>query len=133
MQAKTLTFLPALLPAALADFKVFCGEGCNGFDGAGCAPTCIFMNNPASCADVSNSVHFVIQTDVSNCGGVACDGCDRSAVPRDWDIARLEIANQQSCTPSQLYWGNGGDDPHFSKPSLNMSSIHIRALADPYL
>ena len=116
MQFKTLAFVASLAPAALAVFKVFCGEGCNGFDGSGCAPACFFFSNPPSCNDVMDSVSFYIQSDVSNCGGVACDGCDKGAASRDWDITRLEIANQQTCSPSHLYWDNGGDDPHFSKP-----------------
>ena len=115
MQSKTFAFILALAPAVLADFKVFCGERCVAFDAGGCGVSCIFMNNPASCSDVGNSVNFHTSSDVSGCGGVACDGCERDQPPSEWDITRLEINNSQGCTPSQLYWGGGGDDPHFSK------------------
>jgi hypothetical protein len=114
MQFKTLAFLAALIPAALADFKVFCGERCVAFDAGGCGVSCIFMNNPASCADVDNSVNFHTSSDVSGCGGVRCEGCDRALPPSEWDITQLEINNKQTCTPSQEYWG-GMEDPHFSK------------------
>ncbi|KAM0327735.1 hypothetical protein ACHAQA_006030 [Verticillium albo-atrum] len=119
MQFKTLTLFTALVPAALADFKVFCGVGCNTIDGTGCPSTCIFLNNPASCEDVDNSVAFRIQSDVSGaCGGVACDGCDISKPAGDWTITRLEIHDGTGCTPSRRYFGNAGDDPHFSVSSV---------------
>ncbi|KAL6859791.1 hypothetical protein ACO1O0_003815 [Amphichorda felina] len=114
MQFKTLAFVASLTPAALADFKVFCGESCNGFDSSGCGLACYFFSNPPSCGDLMDSVPFFLESDVSGCGGVACDGCEKDEASRDWDITRLEIANQQSCSPSHLYWDNGGDDPHFT-------------------
>ena len=123
MQFNTLSILAALAPVVLADFKVFCGERCVQ-DAGGCGAACIFMNNPASCDDVANSVNFQMTADASGgCGGYSCDGCDLSKPPGDWEITRLEINNQQFCTPSHLYWGNGGDHPHFSKHNFYQLSL----------
>jgi hypothetical protein len=115
MISKTLLFMTTMAPAALADFKVYCGTRCVVADAGGCAPACHFMNNEPSCADIQNSVNFHITDDTSGCGGVACDGCDDVNPAAEWEITRLEINNDQGCNPSVLYWEGGGDNPHFSK------------------
>ncbi|KAL2202484.1 hypothetical protein CC79DRAFT_1372653 [Sarocladium strictum] len=113
MQTKTLALLAALMPAALADFKVFCGQRCVVADAGGCGPSCIFMNNPASCEDVENSVNFHTQDDVSKCDGLRCEGCDDGIPPRDWFITELEINDRGQCTPSHQSF-DGIENRHFT-------------------
>lgn len=110
MYSTALSAIFALLAIrpALADFKVFCGTDGNALDGVS-ANECHFFNNPPDCADFENSVSFVIQKDVSF-DGVACDGCDISKAPQDWDVTRLEIHEPN-------YFEGGVD--HFSTPSFS--------------
>ncbi|KAL2201825.1 hypothetical protein CC79DRAFT_1338541 [Sarocladium strictum] len=120
-----LSAVLALLPISVhADFKVFCGERCVGADAGGCGVACQFMNNPASCDDVNDSIVFHTEKDVSGCGGVRCKGCDQSKPSKEWDIEELEINDTQECTPSSKNWDGLGEDvdPHFSKSRLSSYS-----------
>ncbi|KAF5003117.1 hypothetical protein FDECE_10307 [Fusarium decemcellulare] len=127
MQYKILAVVSAIVTVAQADFLVFCGMTGNGADGAGFGTTCMFFNNPPSCADAFKSPKFYHAEDVgqNTCGGLRCKGCDGGKNPRDWAISELEINNSQKCMNHHLYWGNAGTDPHFTIYSdMNTAGIH---------
>ncbi|KAF4470867.1 hypothetical protein FALBO_2217 [Fusarium albosuccineum] len=127
MLYKILAVVSAIVTVAQADFLAFCGITGNGGDGAGFGTTCMFFNNPPSCADAFKSPKFYHQEDVgqNTCGGIRCKGCDGGKNPRDWAISELEINNSQKCMVHHLYWGNAGTDPHFTIYSdMNTAGIH---------
>lgn len=118
MQLTTLALTAAMaITPALADFNVYCGATANGFDGQGPQDLCMFFDNPPDCRDVEGGkVQHFHQDDVSNCGGLRCEGCRIDRAPRDLEITELEFNDNQSCTGSTQYWSDGTDnDPHFSK------------------
>ncbi|KAJ3540205.1 hypothetical protein NM208_g5159 [Fusarium decemcellulare] len=127
MQYKILAVVSAVVTAAQADFLVFCGMTGNGADGAGFGTTCMFFNNPPSCADAGKAAKWYHAEDVgqNTCGGLRCKGCDGGKNPRDWAISELEINNTQKCMVHRLNWGNAGTDPHFTIYSdMNTAGIH---------
>jgi hypothetical protein len=110
MRFSTITLLSGLwaISPVAADFLIFCGAENQDPDPAQ-SSLVLFFNNPPSCHDVTSvAIEWTIQgnNDASH-GGVACDGCDGSKAPQDWDVQRFEVYDDNSNTFSV-------DNLHFS-------------------
>ncbi|KPM43019.1 hypothetical protein AK830_g3542 [Neonectria ditissima] len=107
--AATLVATLLAVRPVVADFLIFCGAE-NQFPDSILTTLVMFFNNPPDCDDAVNTVQWTAQfyNDASH-GGIACDGCDGSKAPQDWDITRLEVYDNDG-----KYFDNGGDAPHFT-------------------
>lgn len=113
------TVLLAVQPA-LADFFIFTGAE-NQFPDPAQATIVLFFNNPPSCKDVtSKAIQWTISpNNDASFDGVACDGCDGSKAPQDWDVKRFEIHDRKAGT-----FDNAGSEPHFSKSLSRMKVLN---------
>lgn len=76
---------------AVADFLIFSGYS-NSMPDQQQTNVNMFFNESPDCDMGVNTPQMTqdFYNDASN-GGIACDGCDRSKAPQDWEVTRFEI------------------------------------------